>query len=327
MSITAASWKSLPMTSKDTPNATFSLESPDGVSPSPSPGGRKTAKSGQAPARVSRFRALDSEKAMPTNDTCGPLFTRSSPSAALQSCLASRLQARMDLNGSPEYALTWKEQDMPAGVPIYRLRASARRTSGNVSSGWPTPNDTDGTGAGSEGRAGGDNLQTAAQLTGWPTCSARDHKDTPGMSETGINPDGSERSRLDQLPRVANLCGWVSPTAQDASRGSLPPRPQDTGIPLSQQVATLAGWPTPQVHQGPNNSENRGINHGGRRPRETPQNVQDLIGQDLKLSPAETENSAASPQRLNPYFSSYLMGFPTSWVVAGIRSLNKSRKK
>ena len=42
-------------------------------------------------------------------------------------------------------------------------------------------------------------------LVGWPTCSARDWKDTPGMSETGVNPDGTERTRLDQLPRVANL--------------------------------------------------------------------------------------------------------------------------
>ena len=66
---------------------------------------------------------------------------------------------------------------MPSGVPICRLRASARRTSGNGSGG--------------------------------------------------------------------SLNGWVSPTAQDGARGALPPRPHDTGIPLSQQVA-LAGWPTPK---------------------------------------------------------------------------------
>ena len=65
---------------------------------------------------------------------------------------------------------------MPSGEPICRLRASARRTSGNDSGGSPS--------------------------------------------------------------------GWVSPTAQDGARGSLPPRPHDTGIPLSQQVA-LTGWPTP----------------------------------------------------------------------------------
>jgi hypothetical protein len=84
------------------------LNSPDGQTPNPP---------GPAPVRVSRFRALDSEKAMPINDTCGPLFTRSSPSADLQRSLESRLRARMDVNGSPEYALTWKDWDMPSGVP------------------------------------------------------------------------------------------------------------------------------------------------------------------------------------------------------------------
>lgn len=39
----------------------------------------------------------------------------------------------------------------------------------------------------------------------------------------------------------------------------------------------LAGWPTPQAHQGPNNGENRGKNHGGKRTRNTPQNVTDLM--------------------------------------------------
>lgn len=42
---------------------------------------------------------------------------------------------------------------------------------------------------------------------------------------------------------------WVCPTTQDAHRGDLPPRPQDTGIPLGQQVAM---WPTPAArdHKG-----------------------------------------------------------------------------
>lgn len=44
----------------------------------------------------------------------------------------------------------------------------------------------------------------------------------------------------------APTAGWVSPTRQDASRGSLPARPWDKGVPLSQQ-ATLVGWPTPDT--------------------------------------------------------------------------------
>lgn len=34
-----------------------------------------------------------------------------------------------------------------------------------------------------------------------PTPSSRDWKDGPGMSDRGVNPDGSERDRTDMLPR------------------------------------------------------------------------------------------------------------------------------
>jgi len=44
-------------------------------------------------------------------------------------------------------------------------------------------------------------------------------------------------------------CGlWVSPTAQDGTRGNLPARPHDTGVPLSQQVAAM--WPTMRSGDG-----------------------------------------------------------------------------
>lgn len=66
------------------------------------------------------------------------------------------------------------------------------------------------------------------------------------MATTGINPDGSERSRLDQLPRQAALAGWPTCTVMDANRGAKDSRPHDTGQPLNQIVA-LAGWGTPMA--------------------------------------------------------------------------------
>jgi hypothetical protein len=36
----------------------------------------------------------------------------------------------------------------------------------------------------------------------WPTASARDWKDTPGMATEAVNPDGSPRKRIDQLARA-----------------------------------------------------------------------------------------------------------------------------
>jgi len=110
---------------------------------------------------------------MSTNDTSGPLFSASSPSAALQWSLESRLRALTDVNGSPEFELIWSTWDMPSGPPISRLRCSA------------LPIDASG-------------------YTGWATPSARDWKDTPGMATTAIDPDGSTRLRNDQLPRQAH---------------------------------------------------------------------------------------------------------------------------
>ena len=126
-------------TSPDMTSATSSRVSVAGALPLGSRVGQTTGRCGQAPVPVSRFRARDSGKAMPINATSGPLFTALSPSASLQSCLESRLRVRMDVNGSPEYALTWKTWDMPAGLSICALRPSKRRTGGHGFTGWPTP--------------------------------------------------------------------------------------------------------------------------------------------------------------------------------------------
>ena len=119
-----------------------------------------------------------------------PAFSALSPSAALSASLASNLQARMGVNGSPEYVLTWKHWDMPAGALICRLRASPRRTSAADCIGWPTPRAADGhkntrtyQGALNEAQRVGlrrSDLQTVAQvmvgdrlpLAGWPTPDA-----------------------------------------------------------------------------------------------------------------------------------------------------------
>jgi len=69
---------------------------------------------------------------------------------------------------------------------------------------WPTPRSVDHRSGADYHRvnrpkSGGYDLVTAAHL--WPTPSSRDWKDTPGMARTGVNPDGSKRTRNDQLAR------------------------------------------------------------------------------------------------------------------------------
>ena len=228
------------MTCAATGKSTCSPASAAGATRCASSAGPTTDPSGLAPVPVSRFRALAADKAMPISAISGPLFTASSPSADLQSSLASRLRRLLDVSGSLEYGLTWSTWDMPAGVPICRLRAWARRTSGSGSGGAQT--------------------------------------------------------------------GWATPTAQDGSRGSQPPRAHDTGVPLSQQ-AVLAGWATPRSTETGHSVGNpaRAEHHKSR--------LEDQVYLAGWATPPATESRAPTAKRgaLASEFSGWLMGYPVIW--------------
>ena len=303
---------SVPQTLTATTSVTFSRALADGHTLSGWLIGPTTDPSGQARARASHSALPEKVKELTTRGTFGPLFGGSSPSADLSLSLGSRLQARMPLNGSPEYILTWKRLDTRSGLPIFRLRASARRTSGKDYGGWQTPSVEDRGRAGSltdymnyveKGQTSGCRLRAQVQAVGWPTPCQQD------------GPHGGPNQGVDRLPSavqmagwptpiamtggqtsrggdrkgealmggiVRGMAGWVSPTVQDYSRGTKPPRPQDTGIPLSQQVSGL-----------------------------TPPS-----------SPAQMGNCEGLA--LNPLFSLYLQGFPPEWaysVAPEIRSI------
>lgn len=130
-------------------------------------------------------------------------------------------------------------------------------------------------------------LNADAQLATWATPSVRDHKDTPGMSETGINPDGSERSRLDQLPRQAFLTNWVPPRATDGSKGGPNQAGSKGDLMLPSQASLTAS---------------------GTRPNG---------------STAATKNTG----QLNPAFSLWLMGLPGAWACCGERAMRSFRKR
>jgi len=120
--------------------------------------------------------------------TSGRLGENLSPSADLEFALESRLRARMDVNGCPEYVLTWKHWAIGWGPLICALRASPRPTQGNGCTGWPTPTAMPKSRGGLqsnpakalERRAQGHmvNLDDAAILVkGWATPTSRDYKD------------------------------------------------------------------------------------------------------------------------------------------------------
>ena len=134
----------------------------------------------------------------------GPNLQDLSPSADLQRYLENRLRARMDVHGSLEYGLTWKQWDMQSGPPICALRASRLRISDKGFSGWPIPM------AGSLGtetynEAGNtDSSRKTTNLCGWGTPRASDG------THGGPNQDDPSA-----LPRQAGLAGWATPNTMD----------------------------------------------------------------------------------------------------------------
>lgn len=176
-------------------------ELPDGLTINPS---------GLDPARASLSARQAKEMGLLTSGTFGLPSTGSSQTDGLPLFSESRSPVQKPCNGSILYSLTWKVRVTPAGRRIDALRASALRTLGNDCSGWPTPLANDATGSKySYSRGQKDKialkLPGAVQLASWVTPSARDWKDTPGM--TAARTDG--RSRLDQLPRQAyTATGW-----------------------------------------------------------------------------------------------------------------------
>lgn len=144
--------------------------------------------SGPALVPASRFPQPESSVAPQTSAISGPSSSASSRSAALQLSLENRLRAALDVNGSLEYALTWKHWDMVSGAPILALRASGRRTSDNGFTGWlngwttPQAHDVTPRSKGQNAKHGtkhgcADLNADAHQIAGWATTTTRDWKD------------------------------------------------------------------------------------------------------------------------------------------------------
>ena len=245
--------------SMDMSNVTSSQASEAGLLPFASPDGLTTDHAGRDHAHASRSVVPVAGKHKATSGTCGRKCSGSSASAALSEYLGNRLQTQLGMAGSMEYRQTWKRKTTPAGRSYWAHTASTRRIFDKDFTGWPTCNRNE---RGAESReskdkrnSGGIDLQSTANLAGWATPSSRDWKDLPGMATEAVNPDGSKRKRLDQLPRQAAL----------------------------------------------------------------------ILGPIFTSSHVETESTAASRPCLNPYFSAWLMGFPSAWTICGLRAHSRLR--
>ena len=191
--------------------------------------------SGALDALASQYAQIAATHGLPTPGTFGRKSGDFSRSAARNASRESRLRARLLSTGSPLYAHRWRSFTTILGKSISRLRASAPRTSDSGLLGWPTPKTSDVNGRREpDGRRG----MGLNDVAGWSTPQGHDSKQaTPHPDRlTRFGKKGGGRN----LPDEAGTAVWSTPTAQDHARGTKPPRPQDTGHPLPQQV----GWAT-----------------------------------------------------------------------------------
>jgi hypothetical protein len=308
-----------------TSNATSSLVSVGGPMPCNLPDGQRTDPSGPVAAHASLSARQAKERGLLTSGTYGQRSFGSSASVALRQSLVSKLHQAVPLDGGILFRLTWKERVTPAGQTIYALRASGRSTSGNASTGWPTPLTADvNLSRSSDPYAmsvremnrpnSGSNLAITAQaLALWSTPQAKDTKG--GYSHRWVeNVHG--RSLNDQVMLVS----WPTPKASDGVFST----PRTSGRPMEksthlQTIAKLVPWPTPAARDWKSSASNK---HGDNA-RPLNEVARLTHGNTPSGSPAET----AKPGQLNPAFSRWLMGYPPIWCVAAILAYRQMKRR
>lgn len=276
-----------PTTCEDSRRFTSSPASASGLTPFARLVGKMTVLYGQAHALANRSQLPATEQAWMTSAISGRTCSDSSKHIDLPSLWESRLRARMGSPGSTLYKLTWKVRSTPHGRQIPALRASALPTSGNGSTGWATPSATDYKGGYQGGRI---------RHGVWST---------------------------DRLDVTAQLTGWATPTATDSKRGVKPPRPTDTGVPLT-QMAGLSGWPTPVANDDNKTPEAHLAmkkRMGGNRTSITSLQVMSKYTEATRLTASGEILTGSSARmdagvRLNPALPRWLMSLPPEWCQA-----------
>lgn len=328
-----------------------SPESRDGSTLSPSLDGQPTDPSGQGRVRASRSRKRAGRRRTKTKDISGQCSFGSSESADLQYALANRLMDRLDVDGSPEFVLTWRRSAMPSGSPVSVLRARARRTSDRGFTGLPTPKGRDRgrKGRNKSNRGGGNaNLdeQIYMKLTGVPTPKQTDG-DNGLRSSEGAEKEYQRKGMGSDLPTIVALTGVPTPRSMDSTSnveyenpksgttlggmarsllGGVPTESardwkdgrasQETmegnSRPLNEvMVNGLMGVPTPRVASGGAAS---GCGNADRAHRHRLEDTIQLVSDSGTIStssPARTGGSSV----LNPAYSLWLMGYLSDWLM------------
>lgn len=218
---------------------------------------------------------------------------------------------------------------------------------GHLLTGYPTPMALD-TGTPREPRLKSEKRDANSSGARDPNCIGNyrmDLKDLPAIvgypTPTSLSFADSHQPRNNRYMNTIvgygtpSIAGYSTPTSTDAIRGSLPPRPTDTGIPLTQQVA---GYNTPRAtdgtHGGPNQSggalpadvagyvtpstrdfkDTPGMSTTGTNPDGSERTRNDQLPCQIHglITPSDTTETAR-PGVLDAAFSRWLMGYPAAW--------------
>lgn len=258
-------------------SATSSPASASGATRFGAPAGQMIDLFGPVPVRANLSARQAKELGLMTSGTYGRTSIGSSASAALQLSMESRLRAQMSGLGSTLYKLTWKAWTTPSGPVRFRLRASARRTSGTGSSGWPAPTATDALRCpAADFTTANITLNHAAVLAGWGTPNASAPGGTPEQAlarKVGLACGQS----VTTLDHQVQLAGWATCTASAKARSE-----------------DFQGGRTPQPHEC------------------LPTNQPARLTVSGELLTGSSAAMAAGGQ-LNPAHSRWLMGLPPEW--------------
>ena len=128
------------------------------------------------------------------------------------------------------------------------------------------------------------------------------------MATTGTNPDGSERSREDQLARQVYSRLWPTPNAMDGDHGGLvtPEKAREGGT-IIEAVSNRTLWTSPTVRDAQTIAK---VKRGAGSQAKGSERVEPLAVQ-------AAGGSAIQPTKglsLNPSWEEWLMAWPIGWT-------------